>query len=242
MPPVNDGFYVGYQPKAPQSAGRLMKAVVVTLFLLSICISLLVVTSQQPFASSSFEFGTFKPYQGVLLEQPYPMLLSGARQFLLVAPGKRGVAMLFRGKDTRAVSVEGSLIQRGEDSMLEIRPESIQQFASTEPVPEATRIGRFRFRGEIVDTKCHFGVMNPGSGKVHRDCAIRCISGGIPPGLFVRDAQGQEGTLLLADLNGNALGRNILPFAGKPVNVSGDLYRLGKLLVFRVEPGSFRKE
>jgi hypothetical protein len=25
--------------------------------------------------------------------------------------------------------------------------------------------------GEIVDSKCYLGVMNPGQGKVHRDCA-----------------------------------------------------------------------
>jgi len=40
--------------------------------------------------------------------------------------------------------------------------------------------GEFDLVGEIVDSKCYFGNMNPGNGKVHRDCAVRCMSGGIP--------------------------------------------------------------
>jgi len=41
------------------------------------------------------------------------------------------------------------------------------------------------FTGEIIDPKCYFGVMKPGEGKIHKSCAIRCISGGIPPILKV---------------------------------------------------------
>jgi hypothetical protein len=43
-------------------------------------------------------------------------------------------------------------------------------------------------RGEIVDTKCYLGVMTPGEDKVHRGCAVRCISRGVPPAFLVRDA------------------------------------------------------
>jgi hypothetical protein len=42
--------------------------------------------------------------------------------------------------------------------------------------------------GEIVDSKCYLGVMNPGALIPHRACAIRCISGGIPPVLLVRQS------------------------------------------------------
>jgi len=48
-----------------------------------------------------------------------------------------------------------------------------QSFAQQKPV------------GEIVDSKC-LGVMTPGQLTTHRACAIRCISGGIPPVLHVR--------------------------------------------------------
>lgn len=39
---------------------------------------------------------------------------------------------------------------------------------------------------EIIDPKCYFGVI-PGKGKIHRSCAIRCISDGIPPVLATTD-------------------------------------------------------
>ena len=47
-------------------------------------------------------------------------------------------------------------------------------------------------KGEIVDPKCFFGVMKPGEGKPHKDCAIRCILGGIPPVLKVTDESWQS--------------------------------------------------
>ena len=242
MLPMNDEFYVGYQPQAPRSIGRFMKFSVLALLVLGACIALLLVINQSPFAPSSFVFQQFRGYEGIVLERPYPMLVTGSRQFLLVAPGKHGAASLFSGRDGQAVSIEGALIQRGENSMLEIRPESMRASASNSPPAPARTLGHFTLRGEVVDTKYHLGVMNPGSGKVHRDCAIRCISGGIPPGLFVRDAQGQEGTLVLANLDGKALGREVLEFAAEPVRISGGLYLVGKILVFKVDLKTLGKE
>ena len=43
------------------------------------------------------------------------------------------------------------------------------------------KFGETRLKGEIYDPKCAFGAMKPGFGKPHRSCAIRCISGGVPP-------------------------------------------------------------
>jgi hypothetical protein len=56
-----------------------------------------------------------------------------------------------------------------------------------------------------VDTKCFLGVMHPATGKVHRVCAVRCLSGGAPPALLVRDEQGNSTALLLADSNDKPL-------------------------------------
>jgi hypothetical protein len=66
--------------------------------------------------------------------------------------------------------------------------------------------------GEIVDSKCFLGVMNPGERTVHRDCAIRCLSGGVPPMLAYRDAAGTHLALLLgadADLLRRGVGRAV---------------------------------
>ena len=45
--------------------------------------------------------------------------------------------------------------------------------------PSYQPLGAVTLTGEIVDSKCFLGVMNPGNLKPHKACAIRCISGGI---------------------------------------------------------------
>jgi len=71
--------------------------------------------------------------------------------------------------------------------------------------------------------------MNPGAGKVHRDCAVRCISGGIPPAFLVRDSSGNIVTLLLAHWK-----RELLDHIAEPVTVRGHLVRsAGRLTLYQ---------
>ena len=76
--------------------------------------------------------------------------------------------------------------------MLEVKAGSLRAAgparAALLPVAD---LGTVTLTGEIVDTKCHFGVMKAGEGKVHRECAVRCISGGAPPGFLARDRSGE---------------------------------------------------
>jgi len=90
-------------------------------------------------------------------------------------------------------------------------------------------LGEVQLTGEIVDSKCYFGVMNPGAGKVHRDCAVRCISGGIPPAFLVRDGGGSTATLLLANWK-----RELLEHIAEPVTIRGRLSRsAGRLTLYQ---------
>jgi hypothetical protein len=89
--------------------------------------------------------------------------------------------------------------------------------------------------GEIVDSKCYLGVMNPGNGKVHRDCAARCISGGIPAAFVVKDAAGVSKTLVLSNAG------RLLEFVAEPVEISGRLFRSNGMLKLRADPGSIRR-
>lgn len=75
--------------------------------------------------------------------------------------------------------------------------------------PMARRFARFaravlHWSGELVDTKCYFGVMRPATGKVHRACAVRCLDGGVPPGLLLRTGDGADRVVLLAGEEGRA--------------------------------------
>ena len=67
--------------------------------------------------------------------------------------------------------------------------------------------GAVELTGEIVDSKCFLGVMVPGSGKTHKECASLCLRGGIPPALFVQDRAGHSSLLLLVGQLGSRLVR-----------------------------------
>jgi hypothetical protein len=105
------------------------------------------------------------------------------------------VAKMAISSDSRA-----SLICRNGMAMIEVnKPESLELIASSgAKLPPIVSLGTAAFVGELVDTRCFLGVMRPATGKVHRGCAIRCLSGGAPPGLLVRDDQGNGVALLLA--------------------------------------------
>ena len=120
--------------------------------------------------------------------------------------------------------------------MIEVVPNSVQSTGGAGDSPARIDLGAVTLRGEIVDSKCYLGVMNPGNGKVHRDCAARCISGGIPPAFVVKDASGISKTLLLAGSD-----RRVIDFVAEPVEVSGRLSRSGDLLILEANPSSIRR-
>ena len=126
--------------------------------------------------------------------------------------------------------------------MLEVVPESMHEIATarSEDPAKSNDIGPVTLRGEIVDSKCYLGVMNPGNGKVHRDCAARCISGGAPPAFVARDAEGASRVLLLVGSDGRQLNREVLSFVAEPIEVSGELLRSGANFILKAEPSRFR--
>jgi hypothetical protein len=163
---------------------RTIRRLVIALGVLIIGAAAILIAGQSPFPSATFEFQQYRELHGTLIAEPYPALAIPGQgtPWLLVAPGKHGVGDM-RSFDGREVKLTGERIFRGNDHMIEVRPGSVMAGGQGLPVPQPENLGDVRLTGEIVDSKCHFGVMNPGAGKVHRDCAVRCISGGIPPAL-----------------------------------------------------------
>jgi hypothetical protein len=160
-------------------------------------------------------------------------------RYLLVAPGKHGADDLVAGFDGKQVRLHGQLIHRGGGTMVEIAPSSIAVTDTAPPIQETTRdLGTVTVTGEIVDSKCYLGVMNPGQGKVHRDCAARCLSGGIPPIFVTTDGHEQ---FLLVGLDGRALGRDALrEFIAEPIQIQGELLETGSTQLLRVDPSALR--
>ena len=230
-------FYVGYLPKAPEGLARFLRRVVAALGVLAISIAVVLVMRQMRFANSVFEYGKIRTFEGTIAAAPYPSLLverpglagqqSKYSRYLLVGPGKHGADDLVAGFDGKKVRLQGQLIYREGGTMVEITPGSIALSDTAPAVQEPTRdLGAVTVTGEIVDSKCYLGVMNPGQGKVHRDCAARCLSGGVPP-IFVTSNDVDQ--FLLVDPEGRALGHDALrEFVAEPITIHGELFERGE--------------
>jgi hypothetical protein len=239
---MTDDFYVGYQAHAPKGLAAFIARITAATVACVLATGAIVILTQPRFAASKFEFGLDRAYTGVIATWPYPMLVTAGSRYLLVAPGKHGLSGLAR-LETRNVRLRGSLIERGADRMLQVAPGSIKELEPNQPQAgdRPLELGAVNLTGEIVDTKCYLGVMNPGEHKVHRDCAARCISGGLPPGFIVRDAAGQTHVLLLTGRDGRPLGHAILPFVGEPVEIAGEIVRSGPALILKADPVRLRR-
>ena len=101
--------------------------------------------------------------------------------------------------------------------------------------------GPVELTGEIVDAKCFLGVMVPGSGKTHKECASLCLRGGIPPALYVQDRAGHSSLLLLTGPTGEPIGSPALQTAGEAISLTGSIQRQGGWLVLRTDPGSWHR-
>jgi len=225
-------FYVGYLPM-PASLKGTIRRVVIALGVLVVVLAAILIIAQHTFPASTFEFQQHREFRGTLLTEPYPALSIRGQEppWLLVGPGKHGVGDLRRWSG-REVALKGERIYRtsgrAEERMIELIPGSLAAGESV-PVQGSENLGDVQLTGEIVDSKCYFGVMNPGAGKVHRDCAVRCISGGIPPAFLVRDSSGNIVTLLLANWK-----RELLGHVAEPVTIRGRLSRsAGRFTLYR---------
>ncbi len=238
-------FYVGYLPHSPTSLRRFVQRIVLALGLLVILVAGLLALLQMPFAKSYFEFGKQRDFQGTLIAEPYPTLIvrrpgqagpnEAVSAYLLVAPGKHGADTLIRSSTGKHVTLHGQLIYREGHTMIEIEPGSIRVAESLPATAMQTRdLGPLTLTGEIVDSKCYLGVMNPGSGKVHRDCASRCLSGSIPP-LFIEQKSGKQ--FLLVGREGKAIGyESIKAFIAEPLNLTGEVFQRGDVQLLEIEP------
>ncbi len=242
-----DEFYVGYLPKAPERLARFIKRTILALGALAVTASAVLVVGQRPFARSTFEFQQYREFAGTIELNPYPMLLvprpgAGDSQtldsrYLLVGTGKHGADAEVSAFAGTQITLRGSLIYRDGQTMIELVPGSLAQkgvspHLSVSPV----RVGEVVVTGEIIDSKCYLGVMNPGQTKVHRDCAVRCISGGIPPMLVTA-----ESNYLLVGTDGRKLNREVLDIVGEVVEIAGVVQRSGESLTLMADPATYRR-
>lgn len=231
-----DEFYVGYEGGMPPGARRVVRAFVAGAAIVTFAVALTIVLAQRPLAKSRFEFGRPRSVEGYLQLEPAPSLVryehgQWTRQWL-VSQGKFGPARGLGAVRDGWVRLTGTVIEREMWRMLEVTDGSVEPLPPQGPPPPAV-VGRpsshVTLRGEIVDSKCFLGVMNPGERTVHRDCAIRCLAGGIPPMLHFTDARGARLALVMATAD------ELRPLVGRTVEVTGTLIGSETDLVLVVE-------
>jgi hypothetical protein len=214
-----DEFYVGYLPKSPSATARRIRITIVALLLIGGGLAALLVIAQAPFAAASFEYDHERSFTGIVQAASPPIVaLNDGSSAVLVAPGKHGYVLPPNVQPGTSIAFRGKLIQRQGSKLVEVA--SPIQVTASGAIRQSDQSTPIEVRGEVVDTKCFSGVMNPGSGKVHRGCAARCLHGGIPPALL-----SENGDLYyLLDSAGEPLSPSwISSHAGERITVEGDL-------------------
>ncbi|MCC7542188.1 MAG: hypothetical protein IT379_38575 [Deltaproteobacteria bacterium] len=247
-PERDDEFFVGYFPTPKRTLRFSLGAGVIALLLVAGGAVAIAATMGNP-GRGVIPFHGPERRVGILQFAPHGILWTidprhpeRVHAIHLVRGGKHGVPPQAAALDGRVVLVEGGLLDRNGQQMIELlRLPS----ASTDLAPDLearirarapVALGHVRLRGEIVDSKCWLGRMRPGDGRTHRACAQLCVSGGIPPMLVTRAPDGRETGYLVIGADRRAIHRELVEYLAEPVEIEGELERTGDLLVLRTEP------
>lgn len=246
-----DNFFIGYN--WPQSPGllRVVKRAALGLGVGVVGLSGALAVGHTRLDGGLFEFGQVTTVRGTVVEAPYPMLRpddDAGPWPLLVARGKHGAEAAVRGLDGRRVEVQATRIARGDYTMLEIAttpvgdagPKSRATAKGSGPFATAPVGERVTLRGEIVDSKCFLGVMVPGAGTTHRDCASLCLRGGIPPALFVQDPDGTSRLFLMLGPE-RQVRQRASAWAGEPVELTGTIGQRGGWQTIASDPDQWQR-
>lgn len=209
---MKDEFYIGYRDECPAGLASRLRRWTTGMGFGFVLLAAVAAVFQKPAEPGVFEFGVRRTVVGILGDGPLPILRTvseqgGVQSFLLVGTGKSGPPPNILAWHGQWVRIQGSLIRKGNVAMLEVasvdRAETPVKAAGLVHQPRIEVVGPVELTGELVDTKCHLGVMRPGEGKVHRGCAVRCLSGGVPPGLWVSTPDGGSTVVLLEAAEGS---------------------------------------
>ena len=247
---MSDDFYIGYLPTAAPRLAAHMRRFTLGLILASLGVGALLIFSMGGFSKAAFEFGVEREFMGTIADHAIPSLIverpgiaadsEGLSSYVLVAFGKHGAPSDVTDLKGRRVRLRGSLIYRDAQTMIEVAAGSVEDLGSGTFTGSAEELGVQVLTGEIVDSKCFLGVMKPGNLKPHRACAVRCISGGIPPVLLVRDSDGQAVYYHLVSPEGEAVNALVLDRVAEPVRVEGRVVKRGGLLFLYADPANYR--
>lgn len=251
MSQQEEEFYVGYSDQQPRNTIRFVKRIGLMFVLIALGFVGVFAFNQQPFANGTFELGSVTSIKGVFHRDPVPMLRVESdggtyRNVVLLGYGKWGAWNTIEAIEEKVGDLEnyelelnGTLIYYDGKTLFQMEPEiegNYQKLTQRQAARSSTQLGSISLKGEIVDPKCYFGVMKPGKGKIHRSCAVRCISGGIPPVFMVMNEAEVAEYYLILGADGEPINDEVLDYVGKPVQLDGELEQWEDWFVLKVDP------
>ncbi|MGK0201174.1 MAG: hypothetical protein ACI9S9_000232 [Planctomycetota bacterium] len=246
----SDAFYVGYLP-LPKALAPVVKAIIGLGIAAAIVFAFVLSSAQKDPGPGLWDTSKIYEIEGHLTVSPYPIIHvpdeaspTKTRAVLLVSGSKFGVEDRTKAMHGKRVRAKGEFIThqgRGMFALLDDE-DALAVVSDDSTAPQTKELGEHTMVGEICDSKCFLGVMKPGSGKTHRSCAVRCISGGIPPIFVTRDANNEPTVYLMVDHDHHAINEAVLPFVAEPVEAQGSLEMQGDLLVYVVNPNKIARK
>jgi len=235
-------FYIGWQDKMPKEHRSTVKKFIIIIFVALPILAFSIIYAQRGFNNHQFELGKSTELTGVYHSSPVPTLevlrsemkAELSNHVLLVGYGKFGAEGIMKtitkdkgGLDGKRITLSGTLIYGDGKTILELSKKSKSLVAihkdivTVNDVKQQSKKVLNNITGEIVDPKCYFGVMKPGEGKIHKSCAIRCISGGIPPVFKTKGDQNKNEYYILLGENGEKINHQLLDKVAEKVAVNG---------------------
>jgi hypothetical protein len=242
MTDKND-FYIGWMPEAPHSFAKQVRKTLIALAVLVLFTGIILALQQRKFSTAHFEFGQLTSVTGIYQSFPVPSIkvttvadLSGKKTIQtipLTGYGKFGaegaIADLEKEKnivfDKKLVTFRGTLLYNDGKTLLQIDKHDNPLVniglppSSLDTQHAVTELGTVDLTGEVLDPKCYFGVMKPGQGKPHKDCAVRCIAGGMSPVFYVRNEKGEANYYLILTDEGKKMNEQLKDIIAEPVSL-----------------------
>lgn len=259
-----DEFYIGWMPDAPNSFAKHVRKVIIVLVILAVAGGIVLSLGQKKFDTSNFEFGQLTEVKGIYHQFPVPSLKVMTKQdafgntsyitMPLVGYGKFGaegvIAELEKEKnasfDKKQVTFKGTLLYSDGKTLMQIdkNDQPLIDVSNTDEKissVEIKELGTVQLTGEVLDPKCYFGVMKPGHGKPHRDCAIRCIAGGMSPVFWVRNEKGKYNYYLILDENGKKMNDELKDHIAEPVSLTARAVQYDDWIVLYTNKESIKR-
>lgn len=243
-------FFVGYLDM-PAQLKKYYLVLVIFLGIFAAAMGYSIASQQKSAGPATWQTASSETISGFLVLDPYPVLHridpqsdNQIESILLVNQGKHSAVDFAQQFDGQFVSVTGFPIRRGGWTMLELSmvgditldsngiDKSNHSRLRSAAITKS--LGPVTLSGEIADTKCFLGVMNPGVGSVHKACAEVCLLGGIPAMLLAWGDDGHKYGYMLTQSDGTSASAALANRAAERVEISGELEQRGNLLYIKM--------